>query len=427
MASMADIKTTNQLHQFAAEQHRDEPNWLMNRRLHLADTYLALPLPVRQRTPLKNRKLDRIPILTVQPDALASDSLTELLKLVNLAMVNGRVVQIAIPQSWKDKGVILLSMKDAVQSVPQLVQEYLGTVINDEVDKFQALNGALWQDGLFVYIPPRVALDEPITVMHYGDAQATSILPRNLIIADKESSVVIVEQYLSEPGAAKSLWSAATEIVLKEGAVMHYGAIQQLAPAAEVFVRRGCTVGRDAVVNWHIGEFGAGLVVSEHLSILGEPGGKSESTTVFFGSSNQHQDYTAIDRHIAPHTTSRMVARGVMKNEARSVFTGITDIKKGAVGSDGRQKEKILMLSDTARADAIPSLLIEENDVFAAHAASAGPVDEATIFYLMSRGLSKPEAVRLIVQGFLAPVIDAIPLGPLRQDVWNAVERKIAQ
>ncbi len=427
MDTIAEASTLAPMEQFILDHHGSEPGWLLARRRQYAARYLELPLPVRQRTPLKNRKLERIPIFVPTPTTQLSPVLESRHTLFNLITVNGRSVHANLPKSAQNEGVVLLSLRDALIQSPELVQETLGSVIDDAVDKFQALNAALWQDGLFLYVPPRVTLTEPITIQHYGTDGASAIFPRTVIVLDRESVVTVNEQYVSESGNEKSLWSCATEIVLRDGAVCHYGAIQQLASSADAFVRRAARVGRDARINWNVGEFGAGMVVSEHLSLLDQPGGQAYSTTVFFGSRSQHQDYTATARHVAPHTASNMVARGVMKDSARSVFTGVTDIKKGATGSDGRQKEKILMLSDTSRADAIPSLLIEENDVFAAHAASAGPVDPHAIFYLMGRGLTEIEATRLIVHGFLAPVIDSIPVGDLRDEVWAQVERKILE
>ncbi len=423
MDTIAETNTMAPLEQFILDHYGQEPEWLLARRRRYGSLYLELPLPVRQRTPLKNRKLDRIPVLVSQPVTDISPNSS----MFNLVTVNGRSVHATLPESATAQGVVLLSLREALRQSPELVQEALGSVVDDTVDKFQALNAALWQDGLFLYIPPRVNLTEPITISHYATADATAVLPRTLMILDRESRATVNEQYVSEAGLDKCLWSCATEIILHDAAVLQYGAIQQLSASAEAFVRRAARIGRDARIDWNIGEFGAGMVVSEHLSVLDQPGGQTYSTTVFFGSRSQHQDYTATARHVAPHTASNMTARGVMKDSARSVFTGVTDIKKGAVGSDGRQKEKILMLSDTSRADAIPSLLIEENDVFAAHAASAGPIDAHAVFYLMGRGLSETEAVRLIVHGFLAPVIDTIPVGALRDEVWAQVERKILE
>ncbi|MDA8195342.1 MAG: Fe-S cluster assembly protein SufD [Thermaerobacter sp.] len=423
MNSVTAQKNPADVRHLLEQRFRDEPLWLAARRRELAEAYVEHPLPPRQRTPLKNRKLEQIPIFDA-PASAAPLTWRDAGDEAHLRLVDGVEESRHLPATLTEQGVLLLSLAEAIRIAPQLVEQYLGSVIDERSDKFQALNGAFWQNGLFLYVPPRTEVTLPIAVTHAATAGLAGFFPRTLIIADRQSRVVVSERYLSAPGE-RSLVSAATEIIALDGASVQYGSIQQLAPSAETFSRRAGRVGRDARIDWNIGEFGGGLLVAEHQTILDQPGGQTSSLTVFFGGHHQHQDYTAESRHVAPHTGSNMVARGVMKDHARSVFTGVTDIKPGAVGTDGRQKEQTLMLSPHARADAIPSLLIEERDVYAAHSASAGPADRSAIFYLMGRGIPETEAIRLIVHGFLAPVIDSIPLQSLRDEVWEAVERKI--
>lgn len=412
------------IQQMVEQLFPEEPEWLHARRKEFAVAYAEMAMPIKQRTPLKNRKLGQVPIFS--PLAKLSASPAEGLGEAYLDLFNGTEVSRRIPKPVGDQGVLILPLAEACQVAPQLVEQYLGSAVDETADKFQALNSAFWTNGLFVYVPPRTEVAFPITVSHRAGPDARGFFPRTLVVADRQSRVIIAERYLSESGE-RSLVSAATEIVALDGASVQYGGIQQFATSADAFIRRVGRVGRDAQINWNIGEFGAGLLVSGHRTILGEPGGQSKSVTVFFGGTTQHHDYTGESLHIAPHTSSDMVARGVMKDRSRSVFTGVTDIKAGAVGTDGRQKEQTLMLSEEARADAIPSLLIEERDVYAAHSASAGPVDRSALFYLMGRGLPEREAIRLIVHGFLAPVIDSIPLDEMRDRVWDAVERKISE
>lgn len=430
MTTSTPVKDPAELKSLIAARFPGEPDWLTARRQQMADVYFGLPLPERPRTPLKNRKLDRIAVFD-EPTAPPGDSPVglpgQLSGDIFLNVVNGRPGLSAIPRRLGEAGVIIGDLRTAVQNTPELVKPYLGSLAEIGADKFQALNAALWQNGLFLYVPAGVVLAEPITVVHSATRTVTGFLPRSLIVAGPGSSVTVVEHYVSEPADHKVLFAGATEIVALDGSRVHYGSIQNLSPNVDAFLRRVGRVGRDGGLTWSIGEFGAGLAVSGHETHLDQPGGETHSLTVFFGSQTQHQDYTAVSRHIAAHTRSNMVAKGVMKGRARSIFTGVTDIKKGAAGSDGRQKEQTLMLSEEARADAIPSLLIEERDVFAAHAASAGPVDKTALFYLMGRGLPEPQAVRLIVEGFLAPVIDAIPLESVKEMVWEAVERKISE
>lgn len=427
MTTATPVADLSDLQEWISKTHVHEPKWLLDRRLKMAEEYHTLPLPTRHRTPLKNRRLEKIPILETFQD-LSSDLPSDYKRSeAYMNLVNGTLGLKAIPHELLEQGVLIMSMQEALLSHSDMVESLLGHVINDTLDKFQALNAALWNNGLFLYVPKGVIVQSPITIVHSITERANSLFPRSLIIADQDSSVTVIENYLSEASSHPVLVSGAVEIICHDNSKVHYGSIQNLSQNTSSFLRRWGDVGQDATLKWSIGEFGAKLAVSEHNSRLTHSGGQTDSITVFFGSNAQHQDYTANSSHIAPHTKSNMIAKGIMKDTARSVFTGVTDIKKGAFQSDGRQKEQTLMLSKASRADAIPSLLIEERDVFAAHAASAGPVDQTSLFYLMGRGLTEQEAIRLIVYGFLSPVIDNIPLESLRNIVWDEVERKLAQ
>lgn len=419
-----DLTRNDDLKHLIDTRHGSEPLWLRERRYQSAQHYVDLPFPKLERTPLKKRRLESIPALDPLP-AVTGGGDADVHVGLRLQFANGELIDRELSPKLRDAGVLLMSLNQAVVEAPQLVEQYLGQILDPQRDKLQAMNDAFWQTGLFLYVPPRVHIGDAITVTHHLSAEARGYFPRSLVIADRESQVTVSEIFLSDEGSSKALFSGGVEIVAMDGAQVDYGSIQQLGSHVDGFMRRAGKTGRDAHLNWNIGEFGGGLWVAEHDAKLLEPGGQTNSITVFFGSGTQHQDYAAKSFHVAPNTKSNMVARGVMADRSRSIFTGLTDIQLGARGADGRQKEQTLMLSDDARADAIPSLVIEERDVFAAHAASAGPVDKGALFYLTARGIREKDAIRLVVHGFLAPVIDAISQEALRERIWAAVERKI--
>ncbi|NMP21178.1 Fe-S cluster assembly protein SufD [Sulfobacillus harzensis] len=400
-----------------------EPEWMHQRRLLAAEASFALDWPKLERTPLKKRRLDQIPLFpaATTKTAIPPEATDEAAAIVRWRGRN--VVSVSVPQALADRGVVLRPLTDALDQEP--VREHLGRLLDEREDKVAALNAALWTAGTYLFVPGN--LPEPLSVSLEIDlgAEDTALFSRNLIVVGRNSRVLVTERITGGPESAKMLLAHNTEVVVSEGASVQYGSIQQASERVEGFIHRQADLQNDAHIEWLIGEFGSALLVGDHVSQLNQPGASTKSITVFFGSAQQHQDFTAKSFHHAPHTVSDMVARGVMKGRARSVFTGLTQIDKGARGSDGRQKEQTLMLSEEARADAIPSLLIDERDVYAAHAASAGPIDKAAVFYLTSRGLTEKEAERMIVHGFLAPVIDKIPNDPLRDQVWQAVERKI--
>lgn len=405
------------------DRFQDDPAWMLDRRLEAAERLFSLDWPKLERTPLKKRRLEQIPLYDAPPAPTALEQTSH--ARVEIFLDNNLVTYCRVPQDLAARGLVLKPLRQAL-SEPE-VEKWLGRVAGDAQDKIAASNDALWQNGVYLSVPAHLPDTVEVSIEHRGSGAVRALFTKNLIIAGEHSHLIITERTRTEAADHKVLLSEVTEVVVQPGARVQFGAVQVADPSVEGFFQRVGLVHQDGSLDWHIGEFGSGLVVSSHASHLAEPGASTHSITVFFGSHQQHQDYTAKSFHEAPHTTSNMVARGVMKDRARSVFTGLTQIQKGARGSDGRQKEQTLMLSDDSRADAIPSLVIDERDVFAAHAASAGPVDKNAVFYLTSRGLTEADAMRLIVHGFLAPVIDSIPHEGLREEVWSAVERKIVE
>lgn len=415
--------SAEELESFIQQQYQDDPEGVRQRRLEAARQYFDLEWPRLERTPLEKREFDEIGMLDTLPSSRPDATVISTGAYIHL--VDNQLMAVQLPESLSSRGVILMPMRHAVVEHGPEIDKHLGQLIPDLQDKETALNAALWQNGVYLYVPDNVDVPVEVAIQVHATADLRALLSRNLILCGRNSHVVITERLTSAQSSARTLLADHTEIVVKDGGNVQYGAIQLFENHVEGFIHRAANLYRDAKIDWNIGEFGSGFLVSDHTAYLSEPGATTKSVTVFFGAHRQHQDYTARGYHRAPHTRSDIVARGVMKGRAKSVFTGLTHIDAGARGSDGRQKEQTLMLSDEARADAIPSLIINERDVFASHAASAGPIDKAALFYLTSRGLTEKEAERMIVHGFLAPVIDSIPIVALRDEVWEAVERKI--
>jgi Fe-S cluster assembly protein SufD len=428
MAHTASVSSVDQLKEIIETRYDREPEWSLTRRIVAAENVFSLDWPHLERTPLKKRKLEDIPFWEANLDDAPPARLMvrdDDPNAVWLRFENNQLSHWEVGAALHQRGVIAAPLAESLTH--PFVRAHLGELVVDRVDKVSALTASLWRSGVFLYLPDNLDTPVMLTVEYHANAGVRALFIRNLICAGKGTQVTVSERLTTDEGLEKVLLSEETEIFVGDDAEVDYGAIQLCSLAVNSFIRRHGQIGTHGKLVWHIGEFGSNLAVSEQVSHLAQPGARTESVTVFFGAKQQHQDYTAKSLHHAPHTQSNMVARGVMKGKARSIFTGVTHIESGAKGSDGRQREQTLMLSDEARADAIPSLIIDERDVYAAHAASAGPVDKSWIFYLMSRGLSESEAVRLIVHGFLAPVIDSISRPLLRDAVWDAVERKIQE
>ncbi|CAB1128934.1 Iron-sulfur cluster assembly protein SufD [Candidatus Hydrogenisulfobacillus filiaventi] len=402
----------------------DDPDWLRARRLELAAAALERELPQRPHTPLKSRRLDRIPVLAAGDTSPALPEIGVEGAAGLLVVADGRPLRSWLDPALAPQGVVFTTLSQAAREAPGLVMRFLGRSADDTADRLAALNGTLWDGGAFLYVPPGVEIPGLFVVLYLTGDSTPGSFPRTLAVLDRGARATLVERFQGG-GSGRTLFSATSEVFLEEAAALTMGSLQQLAGGVEAFLRRAATLNADATLDWSIGEFGAGLVVTGHQVRLTAPGARAATTTVFFGSGRQHQDYRAEVEHLSPHTASTMVARGVVKDKARTAFYGVSHIHAGAKGADARQKEQILMLNDGARADAVPALLIDENDVFAAHSASAGPVDRQALYYLMARGLSEEQAVRLYVHGFLAPVIDTIGDPWLRARVWEEAEGKM--
>lgn len=427
MNTSTDVKWLEDIRSLTLDRQQ-EPLWLRNWRLSYLDNLSDYSWPKREKTPLRERQLDQIPLTTVFPSVtVPHDILQSMVSPAYVAFANDRLVASSVPQDWASQGVVVMPLQEAAARYEKEISKVLGQIVTSPASRAEALNSALWEQGLYIKVPAHIQMAEPLLVLHYGQFShdVHSLFPRTLIVAEPGSQITVIERYISNEFEDKTLFSSVVEILAKEDAKVHYGAVQNLSRNAEVFMRRSAQVHQDGAVNWSIGEFGGHLTIASDETHLIQQGAQSTHTMVFFGSGHQRQDFDTEIVHSAPYTTSRIIAKGVMKDQGRSAFHGITNIEHGAIRADGRQKEQTLMLSDESRADAVPSLLINDNDVYAAHSASAGPIDQIALFYLMARGLSEREAIRLYVHGFLAPVVDALPGPILRDSVWESVERKL--
>jgi Fe-S cluster assembly protein SufD len=402
---------------------------LAERRRQALHAYEALPVPTRARTPLRGRRLETIPYRDpVEPDAaeVPEELRTGPESAGHAVLANGSVISLTMRPEWARAGVRLMSLAAASGAATEVLVKHLGALVPQDMDRYLAANEALWRDGVLLHVPRGVAIPSPITIVHWVGEAARGVFPRTLVVAEPGSAVHVVESYLGRPDDDhRVLVSALTEVFAQDAASVTVASLQQLPPGAEAFVRRRGRADHDAHLDWATAEFGAALSVAGHHTDLAESGASSTSQTVMFGSGAQHFDYEAEAVHVGTHTVSDMRSRGVMSGRSRGVFTGLSQIVHGARRADARQREETLMLSRDARADAIPSLIIDDNDVFAAHAASAGPVDELALYYLASRGIPRADGIDMLVRGFLGPVVERIQLPAVQERVWTAIEAKL--
>jgi Fe-S cluster assembly protein SufD len=322
-------------------------------------------------------------------------------------------------------GVHFESIDAAVNDHPELVEPCLHTLVPFDRTKFTALHAAFRTGGTFVYVPRDTAIELPIQALTYLDADGAAIFPHTLLIVDAGSEVTFIDRYVS-PDLGRAFSNAITEIYVGDGAHVRYAAIQEWGSGVTHLGIQRATVGRDATLRTLNIGFGASLARAEAETVLAEPGGFSEMLGVFFADEEQHFDHRSIQDHVAPNCTSDLLYKGALRDHSRAVYSGWVHVRPDAQKTNAMQTSRNIVLSEHAKADAIPNLEIEANDVRCGHAASVGPVDEDAIFYLMSRGIPRAEAERLIVSGFFQEVLDRVTIDEVREGAEKAIQDELA-
>jgi FeS assembly protein SufD len=386
-----------------------EPRWLADRRLEAIDLFERAPMP----DPLKDEEWRRMVLTGLDLERRSAGSPDS----VKLSYDGGK----------PPAGVEVRPITDAAEDEPALRDLLAAGAVPASRGKFEALSAALFHSGFFVRVAKGVEVKEPIALTlratPSGDGSGIGAFRRNVILLEPGASASIL--FIEESVDAAGLVCAATEVYLREGARLRQATIQTLGPQVWSFDTRRALVGRDATIEWVSCELGGKTSRSVMESHLGEQGGRAEARSMIFANGRQHVDVAARMIHVARNTTSDMLVRAALAETSRAVYRGHVDIKRGAKGTDSQQKEAVLLLSPEARSDAIPSLFIDENDVKAGHGATAGRVDEKQVFYLMSRGLRRKAAEKLVVHGFFAPLLERIAIEPLVDELNRRIDGKI--
>jgi Fe-S cluster assembly protein SufD len=302
----------------------------------------------------------------------------------------------------------------------------LGELVGHD-EKFAAHNAAVWKHGLLVEVPKGVELEQPLYVRIANSAADGSLFWRLLVVAAEQSRFSLIEEYVSDRPDLPAYTNAAVEMFVEQGAKLEYVSLQNLSRETWHFASHHARVERDAELDWVAGGFGSKKGKVRIQNDLAGPGATSRVTGAYFSDGTQHLDYDTFQEHMAPSTTSDFAFKGALRDESTCVWRGMIRVERDAQKTNAYQENRNLLLSGKAHADAIPGLEILANDVRCTHAATIGQVDREELFYLMSRGLSKPEAERLIVRGFFSEILDRIELEPVREALGAALEARIPE
>jgi len=305
--------------------------------------------------------------------------------------------------------------------------ERLGTLVSAKDDKFAAHNAAVWQQGLLVHVPAGLELERPLYVRVANAADGGSLFWRLLVIAGEGSRFSLVEEYSSASPSLSGYSNAVVELFVEQAAKLEYVSLQNLSRETWHFASHHARVERDAELDWVSGGFGSKKGKVRIQNDLAGPGATSRVTGAYFADGEQHLDYDTFQEHIAPNTESDFAFKGALRDHATAVWRGMIRVEEGAQKTNAYQECRTLMLSPTTHAVPIPGLEILANDVRCTHGATVSRVDREQLFYLMARGLPRPEAERLVVRGFFQDVLDRIELEPVREAVTSALEARIPQ
>jgi Fe-S cluster assembly protein SufD len=323
------------------------------------------------------------------------------------------------------KGVILESLDLATVDHADIVERYLHAIVPSDRTKFTALHAAFRSGGTFVYVPPGVTVELPLQTLTYLAQDGAAVFPHTLLVVGDDAEVTFIDRYVS-PNLTRAFSDAVVEIHAGNASRVRYVSLQDWGSGVTHLSVQRAILGRDAEFRSLSVQFGGDLARSEFESVLAEPGGHSEMLGLYFAGGEQHYDHRTLQDHVAPNCTSDLLYKGALKDSSRSIYSGWVHVRPGAERTDAFQTNRNLVLSEHAKADAIPNLEIENNEVRCGHAASVGPVDEDTVFYLQSRGIPAEEAERLIVFGFFAEVLDRVTLPEVRDGLAKTIERELS-
>ena len=335
--------------------------------------------------------------------------------------------KIELNDKLSQKGVIFTDLKTAEVKHAELLAKMLGKTVNVEEGKFSALAGAFAQNGVVLYVPKKVVVDEPLHSVLWGPGADIAHVSHILVLVEEGASVTYVHESASpDETGANSMHAGIVEIQVMEGASMKFVELQSWGRHVWNFSHERARVERGGNLDWIFGAIGSRLTKNfTELDLAGE-GAQGRMSGFYFTDGNQHLDHDTQQNHLAPHTTSDLLFKGALKGKSRSVWQGMIYVAPGAQKTDGYQANRNLILSDGARADSIPGLEILADDVRCTHGATVGKLEAEPLFYLKSRGIPQREAEQIVVEGFFDLIFQRIPFEGVRERFQQYIAEKMA-
>ena len=418
---------------------RNEPEWLVEQRREAWQTFCEKDWPARNdeewmRTDIRLFKLNQfglplpLPLGEGRGEGIADALLTEGVALAGrTTAVDSRPTHSELQAKWAEKGVLFGSLDELVHSHGELIRKHLFTrAVDPGYDKFSALHAACWSGGHLLVVPRNVTIDEPLHCVS-AIADGGVDLGHTLIVLEENAEATVMCETASPTQESGGLHCGATEVILAPNSRLRFVSLQNWGHGVWHFAHQKAIVGRDASLQWTLAAIGGRLAkVNQHVELVGR-GATSQVNGVLFAEGKQHISYHTLQHHAAPDCRSDFLYKSALQDKSRTVWRGMIKVDPAAVKTDGYQRNDNLLLSATARADSIPGLEIQCDDVRCTHGSTTGKVDEELIFYAQARGLTRKEATRLIVSGFFQQIFDRITIESVREALGQAILRRVRE
>lgn len=335
--------------------------------------------------------------------------------------------EVSLNPVLKKKGVIFTDFRTAEINYPDLLDEILEQIVSPTEDKFTALAAALASDGVFLYVPRNVVIEQPLHSLYWRSGEQNAFFNHVILWIEDGAQVTFVHESASPQAHedVQSFHDGIVEIYVGRNAHLNFVELQSWGKNIWSFTRERAKVMGDGRLDWIFGAMGTHLTKNFSDIDLVEPGAEARMSGFYFTSGNQHLDHDTQQNHLAPNTTSDLLYKGALMDDSRSVWQGMIYVAPGAIGTDGYQANRNLILSKQARADSIPGLEILADDVRCTHGATVGKIDEDQLFYLLSRGIPLKEAEQLIVMGFFTPIMARIPFKGVQERFIQTIQEKM--
>ena len=413
---------------------RDEPTWLRDMRATAWRDFLAAPLPGPKqeewmRTDIRMFRLEKFgfPVEPSPGAAMPASLLTHGVELGGHATtLDSHAVTSQLDRKWANQGVLFGSLDSLVAEHGDKLKPHLFRAVNPRADKFSLLHAAAWSGGTLLYVPRGVRIDQPLHLLTALSAGSTD-LSHTLVILEDGAEATLLAESASVEETGTGLHCGAIELIVGPRARLRYVNLQNWSTHVWHFAHQKALVDRDASLQWTIAALGSRLAkVNQHVGLMGD-GAECQVNGVVFAEGKQHLSYNTLQHHEAPNCRSDLLYKGALQDAARLVWRGMIKVDRDAQKTDGYQRNDNLMLSDHARSDSIPGLEIEADDVRCTHGSTTGRVDDEQIFYARCRGITRKEAIRMIVAGFFQQVFDRITIESVRDALGEAIGRRIRE